>query len=318
MKTFAFALFSCGLLFAQPPQPVQVAPGTPAVKPPQTAAPAAAEPIKPDTIVMEADGKKYTAAEVDQMIALLPQQAQQTARSQPQLLSQVLMMKKLAEDAVANGRDKQSPYKELLESARLQILANAELTMHANMQQINVADQEKYYKDHPEKFQTARVRVIYIQFNPAPDKIAADGKKLPSEAEAKAKIEELRKQIVAGADFGKLARENSNDSISAGKDGDFGTIKHSSSYPDAIKNAVFALKAGEMSQAIKLANGFYLIRVDALDTEPYSDATAQIADDLRRDLFTEWTNALQKQFAVKVDNPGYFTPKAPAQLQQVH
>jgi len=200
---------------------------------------------------------------------------------------------------------------------RLQVLGNAELTIHGNSFPVTQADEEQYYKDHPDKFQEAKVRVIYVAFNPAPGKTGAEGK-LPLEAEAKAKIEDLRKQIVAGADFGKLARENSDDKTSAGKDGDFGTIKHSSPYPDPIKTAVFALKPGELSEPIRQPNGFYLIRLEELHTVPYDDVSGQIATDIRQDKFKDWTKSLQTQYSIKVIDPAYFAPKAPpAQLQQV-
>ncbi len=315
MKSLVFAVLFSGILCAQPPQPsVQATPGAPA-----QATPAAA--LAPDTIVMEANGKKYTVAEVEHLVALLPPQTQQQARSSPQamtsILTSVLVYQKLAEDAVKNGRDNQSPYKESIEFFRMQTLAQAEMTITGNSLEVPVAEQEKYYKDHPEKFQEAKVRVIYAAFNPAPDKTGPDGKKVPTEAEAKARIDDLRKQIVAGADFGKLARENSEDKTSAAKDGDFGVIKHASPYPEPFKAAVFALKQGEMSQPIKLQNGFYLIRVEELKSPPYSEASVQIVQDLRQERFSEWMKNLQTQFTIKVDNPAYFSPKAPAQLQQV-
>jgi peptidyl-prolyl cis-trans isomerase C len=271
--------------------------------------------VKPDAVVMTANGKKYTAAEVDQMIAILPPQYQQAART-PQMLTTLLIYKQLAEDAVKEGFDKASPYKEQLEFSRLQILMQAELTLHGNALPLGPEDQQKYYKDHPEKFQEAKVRVIYISFSPTPDKAGPDGKKLLAEAEAKAKIDDLRKQIENGGDFGKLARENSNDP-SATKDGEFGTIKQNSPYPDAIKTAVFALKPGGMSQPIKQGTGFWLIRLDAMQTQSYDEAANQIFLDLKQDRMTEWTKSLQTQFAVKIEEPAYFTPKVPTQLQQV-
>ncbi|HYL35675.1 MAG TPA: peptidylprolyl isomerase [Bryobacteraceae bacterium] len=316
MKSLVLAVLFSVLLCAQLPQPVQVTPGTPAVKAP--AAPASPAPpavVKPDTVVMTSDGKKYTAAEVDRMIAILPPQYQQSART-PQMLTTLLIYKKMAEDAVKEGYDQASPYKEQLEFARLQILTQAELTLHGNALPVSQEDQEKYYKEHPDRFQDAKVAVIYIAFNPAPDKTGPDGKKLLTEAEAKAKIDDLRKQIAGGADFGKLARDNSNDP-SATKDGQFGSIKHSSPYPDAIKSAVFALKPGELSQPIRQPNGFWLIRLDAMQTESYEEAASQIFQQLKQERMTEWTKALQAQFAVKVEEPAYFAPKVPAQLQQV-
>jgi len=321
MKSAALAILFSSLLCAQTTTApaVQATPGTPAIGAPPSApapAPAAAE-ITPDTVVMEANGKKYTKAEVDQLFALLPAQYQAQAHAQPQFLTQILMLQKLTDDAIKDELDKRPPYKEQLELNRLQVLGNAELTIHGNSFPVTPADQEQYYKDHPDKFQEAKVRVIYIAFNPAPGKTGAEGK-LPLEAEAKAKIEDLRKQIVAGADFGMLARENSDDKASAGKDGDFGTIKHNSPYPEPIKTAVFALKPGELSEPIRQPNGFYLIRLEELHTLPYDDVSGQIATDIRQEKFRDWTKSLQTQFSIKVIDPAYFAPKAPpAQLQQV-
>jgi len=224
----------------------------------------------------------------------------------------------LAEDAEKAGLDKQPPYKEALEFNRVQVLSQAQLMMIQNGGVVSNEDQEKYYKDHPEKFRQAKVRVIYVAFNPAAGKAGTDDKKLPTEAEAKAKIDGLRKQIVAGGDFGKLARENSDDKQSAVKDGDFGMVTQKSSYPDPIKAAVFALKQGEVSEPVKQPNGFYLIRVDELTALSFADVGSQLTQDMRQEHFNEVMKNLQTQYTVKVDNPAYFTPKPqPAQLQQV-
>ena len=321
MKSTVLASLFLISLCAQQPSPVVVAPGTPAVTTPQAAAPPAE--VKPDTVVMEANGKKYTAAEVDHLIMLLPPQYQGPARSQPQaaaqLLTQMLFYQRLAEEAAKDELDKRSPYKEQVEFARTQILANAELTLRNNAIVVREDEQEKYYKEHPERFGEAKVRAIVVAFNPNPGKAVPGSKKLLTEDEAKAKIEDLRKQIIGGADFGKLARDNSDDVGSAGKDGDFGTMKHSSAYPDAIKNAVFALKPGEMTQPIRQASGYWLIRLEDMHSQAYSEVGDQIIAEIKQQQFQEWQKSLLSQYTVKVDNPAYFAPKpAPAQLQQVH
>src|SRR5262249_26844577 len=156
------------------------------------------------------------------------------------------------------GLDKKTPYKEQIEYNRMQSLTQAYMATYSTLISINPDEQQQYYKSNPEKFKQARVRVIYVSFSPAPAKPGADGKRFLTEQEAKAKIEDLRNQIVAGADFGKLARENSEDKTSAAKDGEFGIMKRSSSYPEPVKAAVFALKQGEVSQPVKQPNGFYL------------------------------------------------------------
>ncbi len=322
MKSFVLPALFSALMYSQTPLPPKITPGTPA--PPQDQAPAApapataAPPIAPDTVVLEANGKKYTKAEMDKIIESLPPQLQQNARMQPQLFSQLFFYQQLAADGEKAGLDKQDPWKSTLEFQRMQTLAQAQLTTHGNLIQVSTEDEEAYYKKNADKYRQAKVRVIYISFNPAPAKAGAEADKLPTEAEARKKIDDLHKQILAGADFGKLARENSDDHASAAKDGDFGVIKRGSSYPDAVKNAVFALQAGQVSEPVRQPNGFYLIRVDQFNQEAFDDVSMQIFQEVKQQRFNEWVSGMQTQYKVKVENPGYFTPRTPPlQLQPV-
>jgi hypothetical protein len=319
MKLFVMLALSAALVCGQPPQPPKIAPGTPAqIVPAPQPAPAAPAPISPDSIVLEANGKKYTAAEVDKLIEALPPQYHQAAKSDPKVMSQVFWIKRLVEEAEKAGLDKKSPYKEQLEYNRMQLLAQAHLFVYGSSIVVTSEDQEKYYKANPEKFKQAKVRVIYLTFNPTPEKTSPDGKKMRTESEAKAKIEELRKQIVEGADFGKLARDNSDDKTSAVKDGDFGIMKQSSTYPEPIKAAVFGLKPGEVSQPVRQPNGFYLIRVDEIIIQPLQEVGTEIFQQIKTERINDYNKNLQSQYQVKVENPAYFSPQAgPPQLQQV-
>jgi parvulin-like peptidyl-prolyl isomerase len=317
MKSFVLPVLFSALVYCQTPPVQTITPGTPAppVQAPQ--APAAAAPIAPDTVVLESNGRKYTAAEIEKLIATLPPQVQQNARMQPTVLGQFFVYQQLAADAEKDGLDKLEPWKSALDFQRLQILANAQLTTHSNTIQVTADEQEAYYKKNADKYRQAKVRVIYISFNPSPNKTGAEASKLPTEAEAKTKIEDLRKQILAGGDFGKFARENSDDKTSAAKDGDFGIIKRGSNYPDAVKNAVFALQAGQVSEPVRQPNGFYLIRVDDFNTEPFNDVSMQIFQEIKQQHFNEWVSGIQAQYKVKVENPAFFTPRTPLQLQPV-
>jgi peptidyl-prolyl cis-trans isomerase C len=322
MKYFAtcllFSAFLCGQTPTTPP-PSPVAPGTPA-PPAQAALPQAAPaaPITPDTVVAEVGDKKYTASDVDKLFASLPQQLQAQARMQPdKTLMTILMIRYLAEEAEKQNIDKRPPWNSTIEFQRMQILMQAEINDYKDKIQISAEDQEKNYKENPDRFKEVKVKVIHVSFSATPDKPGPDGKKMLSEAEAKAKIDELRKQIVAGEDFGKLARDNSDHKESATKDGDFGTIKHNSPYPEPVKTAVFALKEGEVSEPVKQANGFYLIRADSVVVLPFNEVRPQIIEDLKQARFNDWMKSIQNRFAVKVDNPAYFVPRRPAQLQTV-
>jgi hypothetical protein len=321
MKSLVIPFLVSISLCAQAPQTPAVPPGTPAppVQPapaPQAVPPAA--PITPDTVVAEIDGKKFTAKDIDQVFADLPPQYQQSARLQPErALIQIFLFKHLAEEAEKASLDKTSPWKGEIEFAKMQILYQAEMNHVKNTAVITDEEQQKLYNENPDRFKQSKVRVIHLSFSPTPDKPGPDGKPALSEADAKAKLEDLRKQILGGADFGKLARENSDDKNSAAKDGDFGTISRNSPYPQPVKDAIFALKEGEVSQPVKQVNGFYLIRADSVVVQPFTDVRAQIIEELRQTRFNDWMKNLQTRFAVKVENPAYFTPRRPPQLQTV-
>jgi len=275
----------------------------------QSAAPPA--PVSPDAVVAEVDGKKYTSAAIDKIVASLPPQIQVSFRRDPkQALSYILMMRFLAAEAEKAKLDQDSPLKETIEYTRVSALAQAEINQVRNVV-VNVQqeDEMKYYKAHLDHYQEAKVKVLYVAFSAA--KPADGAKKILTEEEAKAKIEGLRKQIAEGAGFGTLARENSDDKESAAKDGDFGTIKRSSSYPDAIKNAVFALKPGQVSEPVRQPNGFYLLRLESLATQTYDQVRTQIYDLLKQQGFDEWMRGVQKRYEVKVEDPAYFTKPAP-------
>ena len=322
MRILAITLLFTALVFGQAQEPVKVTPGTPAVKGPAEPAehPAAAppQPISPDTVVAEVNGKKMTAAELDKILGSLAPAELQAVRTRPTLLSNVLLIQRLAEDAQKAGLDQKSPYKQELESYRLRFLAQAQMNETNNTMKMTEDEEHKYYNDNPDKFKEVKIRVIKIDFNPNPAKPAPNGKKLPAEAEAKAKIEALAKQIQGGADFGKLARDNSDDEASAAKDGDYGVVKAVSPYPAPIKNAVMALKQGETSAPIREPNAYYLVRADQVSQEPFTDVFAEVTQGVRQAKFQEWMKNLQTQYTVKIENPAYFTPRLPPQLQQVH
>jgi peptidyl-prolyl cis-trans isomerase D len=78
-----------------------------------------------------------------------------------------------------------------------------------------------------------------------------------------AKAQELEKQLRAGADFAKAAREQSQDPDSAAKGGDIGNISADSTYPHVLVNAAVSLKPGEISKPIRTEFGYHLVKLNA-------------------------------------------------------
>ena len=46
--------------------------------------------------------------------------------------------------------------------------------------------------------------------------------------------------------------------------------------PDAIRTAIFALKAGEVSAPVKQPNGFYLFRAEEVSAQPLAEVQEEV------------------------------------------
>src|ERR1700687_3121903 len=106
----------------------------------------------------------------------------------------------------------------------MQILTQAQISETFDNFPVTVEDEQKYYNENKSRFEQVKLKVIYIPFSPKSASAPADGKKHLTEDEAKAKAEQLVKEIKGGADFVKLVNENSEDASSKAKGGDFGSF----------------------------------------------------------------------------------------------
>jgi hypothetical protein len=287
MKGLALFVFSCGLAAAQ-----------------VAAAPPAGLPDLPDETVIAVfdDGGKLTAGEFKNIYAVLPPNAQQGAiRDRKAFLEQWGLFRKLADAAEKKKLDQASPTREALEYNRLFLLSQAAV----NDQVTNTIPEpeaiEKYYETNKERYKQVKVKAIYITFSKEPVSKLVGGKPLLTEEEAKAKIQKLVGEIRSGADFAKLARENSEDAASRQKDGDFATLRPTDNIPDAIKSAVFALKQGEVSEPVEQPNGFYLLRAEEITYRSAADVRGEIIENIKQEHFRQWMQ--QMHDSVKVQFP---------------
>src|SRR5262245_4980060 len=97
-------------------------------------------------------------------------------------------------------------------------------------------------------------------------------------------LEGLRKRIVdEGADFAKLAAENSEDTGSKDAGGELGFFAKGRMV-EPFEKAAFALKPGETSQVVETPFGFHLIQVEEIHEErvkPLDEVRAEIVEKLR-------------------------------------
>lgn len=114
--------------------------------------------------------------------------------------------------------------------------------------------------------------------------IAAEVDKEESAKAALAKAEAVRQRLAKGEDFGKLAKELSDDKDSAAKGGDVGFIDKEAMDPN-FTQAAFALAKDQVSQPVKTPFGYHLIKLTELvpaTTKSFEEVRAELAKNYRR------------------------------------
>jgi peptidyl-prolyl cis-trans isomerase D len=152
------------------------------------------------------------------------------------------------------------------------------LTPKAFAQAVSDQEAESYYKEHGVEFEKPkRLKTAHILVRVPP----TGGSE--AENKSKAKIEEAIRRAKAGEDFGKLAKEISEDTATAGQGGDLGFVGKGEMVPQ-FEEGVFALKKGEVSpQPVRTPFGYHAIKVsDVQDAgvRPFREAAAKIKEKL--------------------------------------
>ncbi|MDF2445600.1 MAG: peptidylprolyl isomerase [Moraxellaceae bacterium] len=126
--------------------------------------------------------------------------------------------------------------------------------------------------------------------------VATDEK--TKEADALKRIQEIEKRARAGEDFGKLAKEFSQDPGSVASGGDLGLAGRGMFAPE-FEQALFSLKEGEISAPVKTQYGYHLIRlnkVERADVPSFASLKPQLEKEVREvkadELFSETSEKL--------------------------
>jgi len=122
-------------------------------------------------------------------------------------------------------------------------------------------DLQSYHDQHRDEFRVPeQVKVTHILIKtPLPTPGAKEDEK--AIADARAKAEDVLKQVKAGGDFAKLAEKYSDDPGSAKSGGELGWIGRGRTVPE-FEKAAFSLGKGQTSDLIKSSYGFHIIRVE--------------------------------------------------------
>ncbi|MEO1767276.1 peptidylprolyl isomerase [Thiobacter aerophilum] len=151
---------------------------------------------------------------------------------------------------------------------------------------------DKRGKDTPLVVEQTHARHILIRVN-----------ELTSEADAKRRLLALKERIENGADFGELARLNSEDA-SAAKGGDLGWLSPGDTVPE-FERAMNALPVGGLSDPVQTPFGWHLIQVlerrhqDVTDERRKLQARLQIRERKADEAYQEFVRQLRDQAYVE-------------------
>jgi parvulin-like peptidyl-prolyl isomerase len=120
-------------------------------------------------------------------------------------------------------------------------------------------ESKKYYEDNPAKFEEPeRVRAAHILLG---TKDPATGADLPEDKKAakRKQMDDLLKRAKGGEDFGKLAKEYSEDPGSKEKGGEY-TFPRGQMVPE-FESAAFSLNTNQVSDIVNTSFGYHIIKL---------------------------------------------------------
>jgi parvulin-like peptidyl-prolyl isomerase len=160
----------------------------------------------------------------------------------------------IAETIKSRGATQNREYRRLVENSVRGEADNIRNDMMIQRLQQTVESQIKATdEDVRNSYKEVRARHILIRVDPT-------GKAGLPDDKAKQKAEEILAKLKGGGDFAALAKEFSDDKVSAEKGGDLGYF--GAGQMPAFEKAAFALKPGAMSGIVKTPYGYHIIKVE--------------------------------------------------------
>jgi peptidyl-prolyl cis-trans isomerase C len=251
-------------------------------------------------------GKKViTKADFEARIAALPPEYQNRLKTDAQkkeFLEGFIQAQLLAMEAKTQKMDKKKAIQTRIEDMTTSILAQ-EYARQVLAKVAKTTDEEvkAYYEKHKSSFLSpATVSAQHIL-------VKVDAAAKPEDVKAaQAKAEGIKKELDAGADFGKLAEKYSDDPGSKAKGGDLGFFAKERMVPE-FSQAAFKMKKGEISNPVKSAFGYHIIKVNDIRTEKQMDlkeatprVRSQLENQARQEAVNKEIDQLKKKYNVMV------------------
>jgi len=233
-----------------------------------------------------------------------PTTKRQLAKSYPRMLV-------MAREAEQRGLDKQTHFEELIAYARVQILAQDLIrNIQDEAAQVPQKDIEDYYRNNSATFERARLERIIVPDIRQAD-VSKDNGGAPSEEKDKAAMkqeaEALRTRAVSGEDFVKLQQDAYKAAGLSTPPPSTSLVRTRRTSLQPEHQAVFDMKAGEISPVISDAGGYYIYKMAAKEIEPLNEAEVEIRKTLENQRMRAIMQKVQDSATTDL-NPEYFGP----------
>ncbi len=190
-----------------------------------------------------------------------------------------------------------------------------ELTEKSLIASTPATDQQlrEYYQSQPDSYQTPEqrhARHILLKLSSSPTT-----KKNQSAKQVEKRAQELVAQLRSGQKFSDLAKEYSEDSLSASSGGDLGWIARGD-MDHEFENTLFNLKLNQISEPIKTESGYQIIQL--IDIKPanrkaFDEVRGQVEKEYKQHIAEDQMTDLTEQLiTLSYEQPDTLEPVADA------
>jgi len=249
------------------------------------------------------NGKPITQSEFDVRWAELPESRQaryQREGGKKKFLDEMISRELLLQEARRMGLDRTPAVRERGQRYQEQLALDELMReMASNQTKVTQAEMEEYYMAHSSTvLATEHIRAAQII--------------VPTAVQAL----EVKRQLENGEDFAKLAQKVSIDQATKFRGGDLGPYRKGAAPPE-IEAVILTQNPGAVSEPIKVAAGFALVKVtsrDPLDARSAHIARERLRQELyaekRRKQFEEFLEGLRRKASVRMADASRILPDA--------
>lgn len=210
------------------------------------------------------------------------------------ILDSLVEQQLLYQEAVRRGIDKS-------ESVTLKAMLNKHVIVSNSLieQELENTMKKEYETKKDQEFTTLAVSIIGANFKDNKAK-ASDKPTDPEKQAALDKIKKIKAQLDQGEDFAKVAKESSDDELTAKKSGEAGDVsKEDKRFKrrglQAVVEAAFKLGKGKLSEPVETPKGYYIVKVTSdPKVVPFEDAKKTLGFELQATVKKNLIDQLKK------------------------